>query len=184
MQITTTSSPGPFIFTICKLAFDIKFSFHLMCSKCARPHIYTFIQKQRINTSCSQIQFRNGLLGSVRGGWRLHKAETVSQTSAISMIILKTRVKIPMCTDCESDQRWKKCSRHWNGDCPAAHGENHTGADRYTAAHWGMLCWEEIDMPWRKLHRQTPVACEGTNIKLVSSWRTVSHEGDPHWNSS
>lgn len=48
MQITATNSPGLFTSGICKPAFGIKFSFHLMCSKCARQHIYTFLQKQRI----------------------------------------------------------------------------------------------------------------------------------------
>lgn len=71
MQITAMSIHGPFIFAIYKLAFAIKFLFHIMCSKCARPHIYTFVQKQRLHTSFSQIQLLNRLLGSVRGDWRL-----------------------------------------------------------------------------------------------------------------
>lgn len=89
-----------------------------------------------------------------------------------------------MCTDCKRDQGWKKCSRNWHGDYPTAHGENHNGKDHYTVAHWGMLRWEQVEMPGRKPHRQIPVPCERTNTKLVCSWRTVPHKGDPHWNSS
>lgn len=32
-----------------------------------------------------------------------------------------------MCTDCKSEQGWKKCSKNWHGDYPAAHEENHSG---------------------------------------------------------
>lgn len=82
-----------------------------------------------------------------------------------------------MCTDCISEQRWKKCFRNWNGDCPAAHGENPTGADHYTVAHWGMLCWKQVEMPRRKLYRQIPVPCERTVIQIslflkdCTTWR-------------
>jgi len=33
--------------------------------------------------------------------------------------------------------RGKRCSRCWNRDSPAAHGENYAGADRHAAAHEG-----------------------------------------------
>lgn len=39
-----------------------------------------------------------------------------------------------MCTDYRSEQGWKKCPRHWNEDCPAAHGEDHTRADHYNVS--------------------------------------------------
>jgi len=29
----------------------------------------------------------------------------------------------------------RRCSRCWNGDSPAAHGEDHAGGDVHTAAH-------------------------------------------------
>lgn len=82
-----------------------------------------------------------------------------------------------MCTDCMSEQRWKKCFRNWKGDCPAAYGENHTGADHYNVAHWGMLCWEQVEKPRRKLYRQIPVPCERTMIQVslflkdCTTWR-------------
>lgn len=87
---------------------------------------------------------------------------------------LRKEKKFPMCTAVKSEQGWKKCSRHWNGDFPAAHGENHTEADHYAVAHWGMLCWEQVETPRRKLQRQIPGPCEGTNTKLVCSWRTTT----------
>lgn len=61
-----------------------------MFAVCKTPYLYFPSEAENKYRWFSQIQLLKRLLGSVRGGWKLPKAETVSKTGGISVIFQKS----------------------------------------------------------------------------------------------
>lgn len=156
---------------------------------CKTPYLYFPSEAENKYRWFSQIQLLKRLLGSVRGGWKLPKAETVSKTGGISVIFQKS-VKNYQCALTGKSAKGGKMAPGTGMEI-ALQPVDRTTLEQITTLNplrdamlrAGRYTTKEAALLWRFQAGtdawQTPAASEGTNTKSVCFWRTVPYEGTP-----